>query len=56
MIEVNGPITIKTKLGTVRITVDKIDGQVIIETFQKNGKQKYKLDFYRESGKLVEVI
>ena len=55
MITVNSPIEIKTNMGTVRVTVDKIDGQIFIETFQKNGKWKYKLDNHRESGKLEMV-
>ena len=48
------PLTIKTKLGTLVIT-ETDRGQVFIETFQKNGKRKYKMSDFIIEGQLVEV-
>ena len=54
MITVKGPIEIKTNLGTIVITPDCKDGEIIIQTFQRNGKRKYKLDTNILDGKLNE--
>lgn len=54
MIEVQSPIRINTHLGTVLITVQHEDGQVIIETFQRHGKKRYRLDKNLLTGKLNE--
>lgn len=54
MITVKGPIEIKTNLGIIVITLDCKDGEIIIQTFQRNGKRKYKLDTNILDGKLNE--
>ncbi len=54
MITIQSPIEIKTELGTVLITVDKLNGRVLIETFQRHGKRKYRLDTNILDGKLNE--
>jgi hypothetical protein len=55
MIEVQSPIAIRTKIGTVHITVQHEDGTVIIETYQRNGKARYKFGGnHLYDGKLVE--
>ena len=54
MIEVNGPVRIKTEMGSVLITVQNKDGKILIETFQRHGKRKYWLDVTILDGTLNE--
>lgn len=52
MIEVESPITIRTKAGTVIITV-MADGDIKIETFQQRGQAVYYLrDIIHPDGEL----
>ena len=50
----NAPITIKTNLGTLVITILPFDN-ISIQTFQKDGKREYLLGNNILDGKLVEV-
>ena len=54
MITVESPIKILTELGAVLITVQHEDGQIIIETFQRFGKKRYRLSKHALDGTLIE--
>ena len=50
----NSPVTIKTNLGTLVITILPFDN-ISIQTFQRDGKREYLLGNNILDGKLVEV-